>query len=153
MSNLISNITVTENVTLVTLIDIPVSENILSKIFAALAQKGINVDMVSQTSPLKGKLQLSFTIEDNDLFGAIDALKSFKSVVPSLRIEVNSNNTKVSLFSETMNSTPGVFATTLQLLQDNDIDIIMITTSELDISYLIYSSDQSRAIELLNSLK
>lgn len=141
----ISQMTITENVTLITLIDIPITQKLIAKIFVALAKKEINVDMISQTSPLKGKISLSFTIADSDLFSAIQALKDFKSIVPNLRIEVNSNNSKLSLYGEEMKTTPGTAAQTLEVLCDHNIDIIMITTSEVDISYLIYASDQEKA--------
>ncbi len=148
----ISHVTLTENITLITLIDIPITQKMISKIFGALANKEINVDMISQTSPLKGKVNLSFTLSDSDLFSAISALKNFKTVVPNLRIEVNSNNTKLSLYGDDMKTTPGTAAKTLEILSDNQIDIIMITTSEVDISYLIYASDQQKAEGLFKAL-
>lgn len=152
MNQPITHMTVTENVTLITLISIPTSQRVLAKIFTALAQKNINVDMISQTSPLKGTINLSFTISDSDLFSAIQALKDFKSTIPSLRIEVNSNNTKISLYGEDMKITPGSAAHTMEILCDHEIDIVMITTSEVDISYLIYASDQEKAVALFENL-
>lgn len=148
----ISHVNITENITLITLIDIPITQKMIAKIFIALAKKDINVDMISQTSPLKGKINLSFTISDADLFPAIQALKDFKSLVLGLRIEVNSNNTKLSLYGEGMKTTPGTAAKTLEVLSENNIDIIMITTSEVDISYLIYAADQEEAAAVLRTL-
>lgn len=148
----ISHVNITENITLITLIDIPITQKMIAKIFIALAKKDINVDMISQTSPLKGKINLSFTISDADLFPAIQALKDFKSLVLGLRIEVNSNNTKLSLYGEGMKTTPGTAAKTLEVLSENNIDIIMITTSEVDISYLIYAADQEEAATVLGAL-
>ncbi|PKM95326.1 MAG: amino acid-binding protein [Firmicutes bacterium HGW-Firmicutes-1] len=152
MSIPVTRMSLTENVTLITLIAIPTSQRVLSSIFLSLSKKEINVDMISQTSPLKGTINLSFTIPDSDLFAAIQALKEFKSSIPSLRIEVNSNNTKISLFGEGMRTTPGTAARTMQLLCENSIDIVMITTSEVDISYLIYASDQDIATKLFREL-
>lgn len=148
----ITQVTADENITLITLISIPTSKGLLSKIFTALATKGINVDMISQTSPLKGIINLSFTIPDSDFFTAIQALKDFKTSIPSLRIEVNSNNTKISLYGEAMKDTPGTAAHTLKLLDENEIDIVMITTSEVDISYLIYASDQEKVLDLFHKI-
>ncbi|PKM51569.1 MAG: amino acid-binding protein [Firmicutes bacterium HGW-Firmicutes-7] len=152
MSIPVTHMSITENVTLITLIAIPTSQRVLSSVFLSLAEKEINVDMISQTSPLKGTINLSFTIPDSDLFAAIQALKEYKSTIPSLRIEVNSNNTKISLYGEGMRTTPGTAAKTLQLLSDNIIDVVMITTSEVDISYLIYASDQEIAANLFREL-
>lgn len=150
MNEFISNVTITENVTLITLINIPITGGTISKVFSALADYNVNVDMISQTSPLKGVVNLSFTISDSDLFSAIQALKEFKKIAPDLRIEVNSNNTKISLYGEAMRDAIGIAAQTLTLFYENKIDIIMITTSEVDISYLIYACDQEAAISLLS---
>jgi aspartokinase len=152
MNSLITDITIMENVTLITLINIPTVNGIISDIFVSLAENDINVDMISQTPPLKGKINISFTISDEDLFSAIQTLKEFKTNAPDLRIEVNSNNTKLSLYSEEMRRTPGIAAKTLNVLSKNSIDIIMITTSEVDISYLIYTTDVKNAYTALNEL-
>lgn len=152
MINPITSMSVTDNSTLITLISVPTSPKILSKIFLSLADKNINVDMISQTSPLKGNVNLSFTISDSDLFSAIQALKFFKNSIPSLRIEVNSNNTKISLYGEEMRNTPGTAAKTLEILCENNIEIIMISTSEVDISYLIYASDKEKVTKLFKEV-
>lgn len=152
MDRIISDLTITENVTLITMANIPINNKFISKIFTSLSDKNINVDMISQTSPLKGKINISFTIGDDDLFNAISTLKLYKKDIPTLRIDVNSNNTKISLYDSNMKFSCGVAAKTMSLLSDGGIDIKMITTSEIDISYLIYASDQNQAIKILNQI-
>lgn len=152
MNSVITNVTVTENVTLITLINVPTCNGIIAKIFLSLGDNNVNVDMISQTSPLKGKVNISFTISDEDLFTAIQTLKEFNTHAPDLRIEVNSNNSKISLYGEEMKNTPGIAAKTLDVLAKNSIDIIMITTSEIDISYLIYTTDIKKATSVLKEV-
>ncbi len=152
MQPIISQLNITENVTLITLANIPINHKDIAAIFTSLAEADINVDMISQTSPLKGKINISFTLQDDDLFNAIQTLKSYKKNIPNLRIDVNSNNTKISLYDEEMQFKPGVAAKTMTILSDAHIDIKMITTSEIDISYLIYASDQPYAIDALKSI-
>jgi aspartokinase len=152
MNRIISKLNINENVTLITLTNIPINNKNIAEIFTSLAEANINVDMISQTSPLKGKINISFTLEDDVLFNAIQTLKSYKKDIPNLRIDVNSNNTKLSLYDEDMNLKPGIAAKTMSILSQADIDIKMITTSEVDISYLIYASDQEKAIRVLNDI-
>ncbi|TCT13094.1 aspartate kinase [Natranaerovirga pectinivora] len=149
MKPVITNLYITQNVTLITLINVPSPIDQRAKIFSALADAGINIDMVSQTTPFKEVINISFSLNDDDFFNAIQALKVFKSSIPDLRIEVNSNNTKISLFGEAMRHTTGVFAKALELLVASNVDVKIITTSESDISFLIYSSDEKKAINAL----
>ena len=150
MQSTITHLYVTHNVTLVTLINIPYNTLQIAKIFNELKKAKINIDMVSQSSPLKGIINISFSIMDDDLFNAINTLKIFKNEIPELRIEVNSNNTKLTLYGEEMRTVPGVFAETLNLLSASNVEIKMITTSEVEISYLIYSIDELPAIKALS---
>lgn len=147
MNSPISQITTEENVTLITLDNIPSKTSEIARIFSAIANAGINVDMISQTSPYKESINISFTLQDEDLFTVLATLKSFKSEFPNLRIDINSNNVKISLFGEPMRTLPGVAAKTMELLSQNEIEIQLITTSEIDISYLISSSDKKKALK------
>lgn len=151
MKSVITQLTVTEHVTLITLDKIPVDSVQVAKIFEALGKSKVNIDMISQTPPYKGSISLSFTLSDDDLFGAIQTLKSFKTEIPTLRIDINSNNVKLSLFGEEMKSTPGAAAKTMNLLAEAGVDIKLITTSEVDISYLIYHTDRDKAVEQIKN--
>ncbi|MCT4688695.1 ACT domain-containing protein [Vallitalea sp.] len=152
MDKIISKLNITQNVTLITLANIPINNKSIAKIFTSLAEADINVDMISQTSPLKGKINICFTLQDDVLFNAIQTLGTYKKHIPSLRIDVNSNNTKLSLYDENMKYQPGIAAKTMVILSEADVDIKMITTSEIDISYLIYASDEKKAIQSLKNI-
>jgi len=151
MNSIITQLTVTENITLITLDKIPADHLQVANIFDALGQSKLNLDMISQTPPYKGYVSISFTLPDDDLFTAIQTLKAFRVAIPSLRIDINSNNVKLSLFGEKMKVTPGTAAKTMNLLAEAGIDIKLITTSEVDISYLIYTTDQQKAIETISN--
>jgi aspartokinase len=152
MDKIISKLNITQNVTLITLANIPINNKSIAKIFTSLAESGINVDTISQTSPLKGKISICFTLQDDVLFNALQILGTYKKYISSLRIDVNSNNTKLSLYDEDMKHHPGIAAKTMSILSEADIDIKLITTSEIDISYLIYASDEKRAIRALKAI-
>lgn len=145
----ITSITVTYNVALITVDNLPNKIKLISDIFNSIAQQKINIDMISQAPPYKGSINLSFSLPSEDLVKAITELNKFKKEVPNLLIEVDANNTKVSVFGEKMKDLPGVAAKLFTLLANNGIEVKLVTTSEVDISYLIYDKDVDRAIEAI----
>jgi len=149
--NPVTDITVTYNVALVTVDKLPSNMSLISEIFNTIAQEKINIDMISQAPPYRGNINLSFSIPSDDLVKAITALNKFKKDVPDLHIEVDADNTKLSVYGKEMKNLPGVAAKLFTLLAQNGIEIKLVTTSEMDISYLIYEKDVDRAIEAIKS--
>lgn len=147
----VTQITVTYNVALVTVDNLPNNMKLISNIFNAIAQAKINIDMISQAPPFRGSINLSFSLPDNDLVKALSALNKFKKEVPNLNIEVDADNTKLSVYGEGMKNLPGVAAKLFTILAENGIEVKLVTTSEVDISYLIYEKDVDRAIEAIKS--
>lgn len=149
MKDVVTDLTITTDVTLITLENASSDVQVLTEIFNQIGEK-LNIDMISMTPPYKETISISFTVNDSDLKEAIVILNNLKkSYGESFRIDINSTNSKLSLYGETMPNTPGVFARTLTLLSEEDVEIKLITTSEVDISYLIYASDESRAVDTI----
>ncbi|MCX7842646.1 MAG: ACT domain-containing protein [Clostridia bacterium] len=145
----VTNISVSYNVALVTVDNLPNSINIISEIFNSIARQKINIDMISQTPPYKGSISLSFSIPSEDLVKAIAALNGFKKDVPNLHIDVDADNTKISIYGEEMKNLHGVAARLFTVLAANGIEMKLVTTSEVDISCLIYEKDVDRAIQAI----
>lgn len=145
----VTEITVTYNVALVTVDNLPNNMSLISNIFNTIAQQKINIDMISQAPPFRGSINLSFSLPSEDLVKAISALNKYKKDVPGLHIEVDADNTKLSVFGKGMKNIPGVAAKLFTLLADNGIEVKLVTTSEVDISYLVYDKDVDRAIEAI----
>ncbi len=143
----VTNMSVTYNVALVTVDKLPNNINIISGIFNSIAEQKINIDMISQTPPYKGSISVSFSLPSEDLVKALGALNRFKKEVPGLTIEVDAGNTKLSIYGEEMKNLSGVAARLFTVLAANGIEIKLVTTSEVDISYLIYEKDVDKAIE------
>lgn len=133
----ISKITLTENVALITLRNSPSDMKFISHVFSKIAQKGINVDMISQTAPLGNKTDLSFTVSDDSLGDILDIFAQLRVEYPSIKSDISGNNCKISLFGEQMMYMPGVAAKVFETIAEMSFDIIIITTSEIDISLLI----------------
>lgn len=147
----VTGITVTYNVALITVDNLPSKMNLISNIFNTIASQQINVDMINQSPTYKESINISFSLPSDDLVKAISSLNSFKKDVPNLHVEVEANNAKLNVYGEDMKNVPGVAAKLYTMLAGNDIEIKLVTTSEVDISYLIAEKDIDRAIESIKA--
>ena len=146
MDRPVTNISVTYNVALVTVYNLPNDLKLVSDIFNAIAHEKINIDMICQAPPYRGNINLSFSIPVDDIVKAITALNKFKKEVSNLHLEVDADNVKISVYGENMKYIPGVAANLFTLLAADGVEIKLVTTSETDISYLIYEKDVDKAI-------
>ena len=136
----VSKLNICEDVAVVTLNKMPLNLSVAAEFFAGLGQKGIVIDMISQTSPVGEKVSLAFTCLDADLRGVLDAVKILREAHPGISSLVSSGNVKVQLFGEEMRTASGVFARALGTLAQAGAEPQLITTSEIDISLLISAS-------------
>ena len=151
MNNPVTRISVTYNVAMITVDNLPNNMKLISDIFNSIAQQNINVDMISQAPPYRGYINLSFSLPSDDLIKAISTLNKFKKDIPDLRIEVDNNNTKLSVYGENMKDLPGVAAKLFTILAGNNIEVKLVTTSEVDISYLVFEKDVDKAINAIKN--
>lgn len=147
--NPVTSISTIYNVALVTVDNLPNDMTLISNIFRKIADEKINIDMINQSPPFKGKINIAFTLPSEDIVKVIRLLNSFKENVPALRIEIDSDNTKITVFGKAMKNIPGVAAQLFTLMAVNQIEVKLVTTSEVDISYLVYEKDIDRAISAI----
>jgi len=130
----------------VTLQQIPKDVNILSTIFEAIGSKRINIDMISQSSPIDGMVSVSFTMPKE---GLKDSLKIIDKLIVGNKVIVDEDITKFSVVGLGMKTTSGVAARMFRIFNKNDIEIKMITTSEIRITCAIKTSDKLKAIQVV----
>jgi len=147
--SLVQSISVVEDVTLVSLNDSPADMNTIAKIFDMISSYGIDVDMISQTPPHSNKPHLSFTVSGEDLGKILEISSKIRDVNSDIKLAVSNGNCKISVFSEDMRGCPGVAAKIFSAVANAGIDIIMITTSEVDISLLVPQSDFDKAVSAI----
>lgn len=135
--NGVSKITSAENVMLVSFTDLP--PVFMVEILSALADAGIVVDMISQTTPSGANIRFSFTASFHHFDATIKTIGAVAQGRPSPM--VSGGYSKINLFGEDMVDSVGVAARALTVLLEKNIDIAMITTSDLDISLLVRSED------------
>ena len=147
----VSDIAITYDVALVTVDRIPGSMHLISKLFNSIAAQNINIDLINQAPPYKGTINLSFSISARDIVKTIETLNSFKQEVPALMVEIDADNAKIAISGEQMKNIPGVAARLFTILAKNEVDIKLISTSETDISYLVYMKDVDRAVNAIKT--
>ncbi|HEX2938710.1 MAG TPA: ACT domain-containing protein [Ruminiclostridium sp.] len=145
--NTVTNITTLEDTALITLRNSSSDIKFMAGVFKMIAQRGVNVDMISQTAPLGGRISLSFTVSGDDLGKILELLAILRNDYPELKSDISSGNCKISVYGEGMRDLPGVAAETFEILSDLRVEVHLITTSEVDISVLVPKSDFEAAYD------
>ncbi|HBJ26248.1 MAG TPA: aspartate kinase [Ruminococcaceae bacterium] len=138
------NITVTENVSAVTFNNVPLYKTIMEDTLTAVAEAGINIDMISMTAPTSERFGFGFTLDDDDmpkLLGVVKKLKEKHDITPM----INSSNRKIVIKTGEMEAQAGFAAKVFNLLNKIDAMILLITTGVDEISVLIRESDGEAA--------
>lgn len=142
----ITGVAVNNEEAMITLNGVPHDIKVIANIFQSIANKDINIDMISQTFPVNKLVNISFTLPKTDLYEASRILDSFKGKIFTFSYESYENISKLSVVGLGMNSQSGVAAKVFNLLAENDIPVSIVTTSEIKISYVINPEDQQKAI-------
>ncbi len=130
----------------INIMNLPNDINIISDIFNEIGKYNINVDMISQTSPINSKVNLSFTIPKEDLFECKNILLNY---VKEEDLTTDDSICKFSIVGIGMKSTSGVAAKVFRVFSENSIGVKMITTSEIRITLAINKEDKLKAISLI----
>ncbi|MDF2548353.1 MAG: aspartate kinase [Anaerosolibacter sp.] len=148
-SKAITGLSVSDKDLMVTINHVPYEVKNISNIFQELAKMDVNIDMISQTAPSHGLVNVSFTAPKNDediIQGIMDRIiQEFHGV----EVEIEKDITKLSVVGIGMRSQSGVAAKMFKIFADNDIAFKQVTTSEIRISYVIDTKDKQKAIEIV----
>lgn len=111
------------------------------KIFNTLAKHNINVDIILQSVGRDGTKDITFTVSQDDLKEAMEVMEARKEALTIKEMNYNEKVAKVSIVGAGMLSNPGVAATMFESLSNSNININMISTSEIRITVLIDEKD------------
>ena len=147
---IITGISFTKNDSKITLVGVKDKPGIAASIFKPLSQNSINVDMVVQNISANGEeTDLTFTIKSEDTQKTEKLIKNNKKIrFKSLLI--NKNVSKISIIGVGMVTTPGVTYRMFQALAKKNINIQVISTSEIKISVLINKKNINKAVSSLH---
>jgi aspartate kinase len=118
------------------LIGVPDQPGVMSQVFALLSENKIPVDMVVQNVGVAGTANISFTVAEDDLEKALTVAQSATDALGG-SVEHQGDLSKISVVGDGMQSHTGVAGQMFQVLADQNINIHVVTTSEIKISVLI----------------
>ena len=140
-----------EDVAVVTLVGVPDVPGTSFKVFSLLAQKKINVDIILQSTGRDGNKDLIFTVPRSEAENTRKLLDENASRFGGSEVEIKTGVAKVSIVGAGMQSHFGVAAKMFEALSENQINIQMISTSEIKISVIIDQKDADRAVNAIHA--
>ena len=146
----ISSVAKKVNIARIALIGVPNEIGTSFKVFSLLAQNHINVDIILQGIGHEEGKDICFTVAQSDLEAASVLLKEHQESIGFGHLETNSHIAKVSVVGAGMINHPGVAATLFEALYDANININMISTSEIKISVLVDEKDAEKAVQVIH---
>lgn len=133
------------------IIDVPDKPGIAAKMFGTLAQHSISVDMIIQSVARDGTNMIAFTVAKTDVNKAKDVCEQLVAEIGAKEVFVDDNISKVSIVGAGMLNRPGIASDMFAALKDADINIHMITTSEIKISCIIDLKNSEKAVKAIHS--
>lgn len=134
----------------ITLSHLPDQPGIAAKLFKKVADHNINIDMIVQNVAEEGYTDISFTMEKNDVFRIEPMLDELVKEVGASRIHKDENIAKISVVGIGMRSHSGVASRMFSALARANINISMISTSEIKISCTIDEKNAVKAAQVLH---
>jgi aspartate kinase len=134
----------------VTIIGVPDRPGIAAKVFRALADAGVNIDMIVQNVSEHGHATISFTLPKTDLAIADPILDRLAEEVGAASVTRDPEIAKISLIGAGMRSHPGVAADMFDSLAEAGINIEIISTSSIRISCVVRAADVQRAVRAVH---
>ena len=133
----------------ITIVGVPDRTGVAARIFQAIADADINIDMIVQnvSAAATGLTDISFTLPKNEGADATAILQKLQGEVGFASIQYDDQIGKLSLIGAGMRSHPGITATFFGAMSEAGINIEMISTSEIRISIVCRQSDVERAVQ------
>lgn len=134
----------------ITITGVPDEPGIAAKIFSEISKENVNVDIIIQNLGEQGKNDISFTVPSSDFDRARKVSLEIKNNLNAKEVISNESIGKVAIVGVGMKSNPGVAATMFKTLADANINILMISTSEIKVACIINANDVDKAVEVLH---
>lgn len=148
---MVTAVTHDKNQARITLKKVPDQPGIAAKIFTPIAEAGIIVDMIIQNTRAGGKTDLTFTVPISDYEKAMEIEEAVAKDIGAEKVFGGKNIAKVSVIGVGMRNHSGVASTMFNVLAGENVNIIMISTSEIRISCLIEEKYTELAVRVLHT--
>ena len=147
---LISGVAKDTEVARISVMGVPNNPGLAFKMFSKLSKKGINIDIILQSIGHDGKKDISFTVAKERGQEAVHALKDYMLDLGAKEILYDDNVAKISIVGAGMESHAGVATKMFEALYDAQINIQMISTSEIKVSVLIDAKYADKAVAAIH---
>ena len=147
---LVKSVAKDSHVARVSIIGVPDEPGIAFKIFSRVAKAHINVDIILQSIGRDGTKDITFTVPDDKGKEAVTALQEYADMVGAKNLSYTTDVAKISVVGAGMETHEGVAAMMFEALADANINIQMISTSEIKVSVLIAAEDADRAVSAVH---
>ncbi|MGN0558269.1 MAG: aspartate kinase [Acutalibacteraceae bacterium] len=147
---LISGVAKDTDVARISVTGIPNNPGYAFKLFAKLSAKDINVDIILQSIGRNNTKDITFTVAKDRGAEAVEILSDYVAAIGADQVLYDDNVAKVSIVGAGMESHAGVATKMFEALYDSQINIQMISTSEIKVSVLIEKKDADRAVSAIH---
>jgi len=147
----ISGIAKDTNVARIAVVGVPDEPGVAFKLFRELASSKINVDVILQSIDRNGTNDISFTVSESDFDRAMEIMNERKDSLHYKELYGDRKVAKVSIVGAGMLSSSGVAATMFEALSEANINIQMISTSEIKVSVLIDEASADKAVQVIHN--
>jgi aspartate kinase len=146
----IRGVAVDKNQAKVTIAGVPDKPGIAAKVFKAIADANINIDVIVQNVGEKGFTDISFTVAANEAAKATKVLQPIVKEIGARAVSSTGEIAKLSVVGIGMHSHTGVAAKMFEVMAENGTNIDMISTSEIKISVIIKLADADKAARAIH---
>ena len=148
---MVSGVTGDRNQAKITIVGVPDRPGIAARVFGAVANANIVVDMIIQNVSQASTTDISFTVPKAELRNAVDLVQRLSEEIGARSVAVTESIAKVSLIGVGMRSHSGVAAKMFEVLSREGVNIMMISTSEIKISCVIEEKYLELAMRTLHT--
>ena len=148
--NRVRGIATDRDVAKITVFSVVDRPGIAAALFDPLAESDISVDVIVQNASVSGTTDLTFTVKQSDVDRAMKVVEEVANELGTTNVGKTENLAKISIVGTGMQDSPGYASNMFRSLAQADINIEMITTSEIRITCIIASDHVAKAAEVLH---
>jgi len=147
----VTGIATEKNIARVAVLGVHIGRHGLARLFSTLAAQRINVDVIVQSVVKAEEVDVSFTLQAEDVDLAVEVIEGLKQELEFNRVLQETGLAKVSIVGAGMISNPGVAGTMFSTLAEADVPIKMVSTSEIKVSCIISANRLSEAVHAVHA--
>ena len=147
----VSGVTLNKNESKITICDVPDKPGLAAKIFNAISRKGVSVDMIVQNTSHDRRTDISFTVAKDASKKAGRLTRAIAKDVGAGDVLEDTDVARVSIVGVGMKSHPGIAAKMFEALAEHNVNIEMISTSDISISCIIQKKLAEAAVKAIHS--